>query len=168
MAATTIVPTLAGTVVRKPGTTIENQILVNHGPGSVILSNSAPGYLYGAGLNFPVGSRLLLLQNDDEIYAVPGTSSAGVTTPTVPATATAVTNNTGYAVAVAIAGGTVSEVQVGPSGTLVTVATSSGVTVVVPAGDDIELTYTDAPTWTWSRGTAASLLLTVGTGVGLC
>jgi hypothetical protein len=69
-----------------------------------------------------------------------------VATPAVPASTVTATNNNSFPVAVAISGGTVTVVAV--NGT--TQFTSTGVTAVVPAGGTIALTYSVAPTWTWS------------------
>jgi hypothetical protein len=69
--------------------------------------------------------------------------------PGVPATNTPVSNTTGCEISVLISGGTLSNVQIGPSGALVSVGTTDG-TYSLPAGQEIELTYTTAPTWTWT------------------
>jgi len=78
------------------------------------------------------------------------------TTPSVPASGTAVENNNMYAVEIYLNGGAVTQVQrTTPNGTAYTVFTSStavalaGLTVRLEPGDTITLTYTTAPTWTW-------------------
>lgn len=66
--------------------------------------------------------------------------------PAVPASTGTVTNNTGGYVAVAVAGGTVSVIAVNG----VTIYAATGNTVIVPPGGNVGLTYTVAPTWTWT------------------
>jgi hypothetical protein len=68
-------------------------------------------------------------------------------TPPIPATTVQQVNNNAFPVAVAIAGGTVTVVAVNGA----TQFTATGVTVVVPAGGNIALTYSVVPTsWTWT------------------
>lgn len=69
----------------------------------------------------------------------------GFTTPAVPASTTPVTNTTGVPATVVITGGTVTAVTVGG-----TSAGSGDGTYVVPAGSTIAVTYSVAPTWTWT------------------
>lgn len=74
------------------------------------------------------------------------TSVAGAAgTPAVPATGVAIINNLPFVVGVSITGGTVTQVQVAG----ITVATATGVTVMLPPGQTIKLTYSSAPTWSW-------------------
>lgn len=80
--------------------------------------------------------------------ATNGTSvdqGAGFATPAVPASGTPVTNTSALPATVVISGGTMSAVAVGG----VTVGAGAG-TYTVPAGQFITLTYTVAPTWTWT------------------
>ena len=80
---------------------------------------------------------------------------AAVVTPAMPASTTPVTNPNQFPVAVAVAGGTVTVVAVNGSNQF----TATGVTAVVPPGGTIALTYSVAPTWTWTAlfsGAAAS------------
>lgn len=70
----------------------------------------------------------------------------GIVTPAVPATTVAVTNTNPFPVAVAVTGGTVTVVAVNGA----TQFTATGVTAIVPAGQTIALTYSVAPTWTWT------------------
>lgn len=67
-------------------------------------------------------------------------------TPAVPASTVSATNTNAYPVSVAVSGGTVTVVAV--NGT--TQFTATGVTVVVPAGGTIAITYSAAPTWVWT------------------
>jgi hypothetical protein len=67
-------------------------------------------------------------------------------TPAVPATTVPATNTSQYPVAVAVTGGTVTAVTVNGSSQF----TATGVTAVVPAGGTIAITYSVAPTWTWT------------------
>lgn len=74
---------------------------------------------------------------------------AGYATPAVPASGTPVTNTSPLPAQVVISGGTVSNVVVNG----VSVLTGDG-TCTVPAGQSITLTYSVAPTWTWTLQTA--------------
>lgn len=67
------------------------------------------------------------------------------TAPSVPATTVAHTNTFWRDCAVSVAGGTVTAIAVDGTATGLT----SG-TVIVPSGKTITLTYSDAPTWTWT------------------
>jgi hypothetical protein len=69
-----------------------------------------------------------------------------VATPAVPASTVTATNNTGYPVLVALTGGTTTVISV--NGT--TVATTTPANVVVPNGGTIAVTYSVAPSWTWT------------------
>jgi hypothetical protein len=71
--------------------------------------------------------------------------------PPVPASTTTVTNTTGQTVAVTVAGGTVTSVNV--NGTQV--ATATNYTASVPAGQTIAVTYSAVPSWYWSVFTPA-------------
>jgi hypothetical protein len=68
-----------------------------------------------------------------------------VSTPAVPASTTPVTNTTGQQVSVAITGGTMTNVSVNGS----TVGAGAG-NYQLPPGGTISMTYTVAPTWTWT------------------
>lgn len=69
-----------------------------------------------------------------------------VTAPAVPASTVAVANTSGQYVSVAIAGGTVTAVTVNG----VQVAAGTGVSVSLPPGGTIAVTYSVAPAWTWT------------------
>jgi hypothetical protein len=73
----------------------------------------------------------------------------GFTTPSVPASTTPVTNTSSLPATVVISGGTVSNVTVNG----VSVGTGDG-TYTVPPGQAIAVTYSAAPTWTWTLATA--------------
>lgn len=153
-----IVPALSGTLVRQPGSNLENQVLVNNGPGNAFLSNAAIGSaVYPTGVPFPAGSELRVFKNTQPIYAASGSLKA-VTPPAVPASGTPQTNNNPYDVVVTLAGGTVTAVVVNG----ITLATATGGSFVVPATKSITLTYSAAPTWTWSAGQPANISLQVG------
>ena len=77
---------------------------------------------------------------------IQGAVNTPVVTPAVPATTVAATNGNPVPVLASITGGTVTVVAVNGG----TVATSSPATAVVPAGGTITLTYSAAPTWTWT------------------
>jgi hypothetical protein len=66
-------------------------------------------------------------------------------TPAVPASTTAVANQTGQDISVVIASGTVTHVTVNGTDR----ATSSPANVMVPNGESITLTYSSAPVWAW-------------------
>jgi len=87
-------------------------------------------------------------------------------TPSVPASTVPVTNTSPLPATVVISGGTVSNVVVGA----VSVGTGDG-TYTVPSGQSITLTYSAAPTWTWTLQTAwgaqAYLQLTQFTGTSV-
>jgi hypothetical protein len=72
-------------------------------------------------------------------------AAGGFTTPSVPATTVAVQNTSPLPYSVVVSGGTVTLVTV--NGT--TVGSGDG-TYAVPAGASIALTYSAAPTWTWT------------------
>lgn len=103
-----------------------------------------------AGIGGPTSIQNLALGN---IVAAPASAGAGGTTlvaPSVPASTVSVTNNYHGTVDVAVSGGTVTAVFV--NGTQV--ASGTGVTVAVPAHGQISVTYSVAPTWTWTGSVA--------------
>lgn len=69
-----------------------------------------------------------------------------VSTPAVPASTVAATNTSGQYVSVAVSGGTVTAVTVNG----VQVASGTGVSVALPPGGTISVTYSVAPTWAWT------------------
>ena len=78
------------------------------------------------------------------------TLNTSVATPSVPASGTAQTNDTGHTVNVYLYGGTVTVIDYTPSGGSSTqVGTSGPATVRLNPGDSITLTYSAAPTWNW-------------------
>lgn len=98
--------------------------------------------------------------------ATNGTSldgAPGFTAPSVPASGTPVTNTYALPATVVITGGTMTAVVING----VTVGTGAG-TYTLPAGQSITLTYTVAPTWTWTAqsayGAQAYLQVTAFTG----
>lgn len=83
--------------------------------------------------------------------ATNGTSldrGAGFSTPSVPASTTPVTNTSPVAATVVVSGGTVSNVAVNG----ISVGSGPG-TYTVPSGQTIAVTYSAAPTWTWTLQT---------------
>ena len=90
----------------------------------------------------------------------------GFSTPAVPASTTPVTNTSPLPASVVISGGTLSNVSVNG----VTVGSGDG-TYTVPAGATIAITYTVAPTWTWTLqttfGAQAYLHVTAVTGTSV-
>lgn len=80
------------------------------------------------------------------VYGNIGANPAGLLTPpTIPASGTALQNNSGYDATVNLTGGTVTAVAIG--GTTLTGVT--GGILRVPAGQTITLTYSAAPAWQW-------------------
>lgn len=73
----------------------------------------------------------------------------GFATPAVPASGTPAANASGLPATVVVTGGTVTGVSVGG----VSVGTGDGA-YTVPAGQSVTLTYSAAPTWTWTLGSA--------------
>ena len=77
-----------------------------------------------------------------------------ITTPTVPASGTALQNTNPYAVKAYVQGGALTEIQVTIGSNTYTVYSNSTASAVyegftLPAGASITLTYTTAPTWSW-------------------
>jgi len=109
------------------------------------------------------GSSLVTV-NDIEVDTFNIASGAGLsgqwvnspTTPTVPASGTAVTNTNLYPVLVYINGGAITNITrktiTGTSYTVYSNSTASAVYMPVRLenGDSITITYTTAPTWTWA------------------
>jgi hypothetical protein len=79
-------------------------------------------------------------------------------TPAVPASGTAVLNNTGQDLSVVILGGTVTNVNVNATSR----ATATPAYVGVPAGTTITLTYSAAPVWAWLNYLNLDLLDSLG------
>ncbi len=83
-------------------------------------------------------------------------NSISVSTPSVPASGTAVNNTYSIPIEVYLNGGTVTQVTRTSGGTNYTVFSNStgaslnGLTIRLEPGDSITLTYTAAPTWAWA------------------
>lgn len=73
----------------------------------------------------------------------------GFATPTVPASGTAAANTSSLPATVVVTGGTVSNVVVNG----ISVGAGDG-TYTVPGGQSVTLTYSAAPTWAWTLGSA--------------
>src|SRR5882724_12477986 len=95
---------LAPVAIRVPSGSLENQVIVNTGPGNMFLGG--PAVNPASGCPFPVGSKAELIKNGATLFACVS-GSIPATTPAVPASTVAATNNTGQPVAVTITGGTV-------------------------------------------------------------
>lgn len=122
--------TLGGVDIDDPG---------NHLAGLIYwhaISRTAPS-LNGAG-------RVRILNERIGHGAITGTV-AGISLPAVPASTTPLTNPYYRDMAVAVAGGTVTDIAIDGQATGLT----SGM-VIVPSGKTITLTYSVAPTWTWT------------------
>jgi hypothetical protein len=114
---------------------------------SLILKTEGQGNGYGLewGVTLTPGLRT-------DTAATNGTAldgGGGFTTPAVPASGTPVTSTSPLPATVVVTGGTVSNVVVNG----VSVGTGDG-TYTVPARQAITLTYSAAPTWTWTLQTA--------------
>jgi hypothetical protein len=125
---------------------------VNYDPtrgtdGSLMMKTEGQGDGFGLewGIALTAGLRT-------DTAATNGTSldqGAGFITPAVPASGTPVTNTSPIAATVVVSGGTVSNVVVNG----ISVGAGDG-TYTVPSGQAITLTYSAAPTWTWTLQTA--------------
>ena len=110
------------------------------------MSKLAPDSNYFIIKNFP---QFRAPGNPNNIFLQP-------TTPSVPASGTALQNQYPYPVEVYLNGGAVTQVTRTVNGTNYTVFSSSsavalsGLTIRLEAGDSITLTYTTAPTWVWA------------------
>jgi hypothetical protein len=102
------------------------------------------GWQVNAGTVFNNGSVFRNIRNATTNAPIALPTGVG-TTPSIPASNTPLTNNTGIDATVHIAGGTVTVVKVGS----VTTGLTSPSTVRVPVGQTITLTYSVAPTWVW-------------------
>lgn len=69
--------------------------------------------------------------------------------PSVPASNVEVQNKTGVDCMVYITGGTVSNIAIGPTGSTVSVFTTTPCNVFLAAGEYIKITYTVVPSWQW-------------------
>lgn len=97
----------------------------------------------------------------DAVTAAPAVTYTTMATPAVPASGVYVQNTTNQAYTVVISGGTATLTQVNG----ITVGAGDG-TYVVPAYGAIAVTYSVAPTWTWTA-TQTSSSFTLGQQVGV-
>jgi hypothetical protein len=117
--------------------------------------NGTPGDAYPPSNNTSTSNDSEILTNpgygnvNPSLITISSTLSASLVP--VPASGTAFTNPVALSCLVTIAGGTVTEVQVAPYGSssFVQYGTGDG-QYTVPAGSQIKLTYSAAPTWTWT------------------
>ncbi len=92
------------------------------------------------------GKTITIVGTQTKVRNNPGHNpKGGNIAPGVPASATPLTNTTGYDVTVFISGGTLSNVSIGG----VSTGGLSTESYRLPVGQTITLTYTVAPTWTW-------------------
>lgn len=133
-----------------PSTQVTNGI-VSLGNITLPFKAVAPGNstsYYAATINDSNGSDvfadLLLIDTMGQTLLV-NIAPVTVSTPSVPSSGGSVTNNTGWPVTVTISGGTLSNVSIAGS----TVGTGDG-TYTLNNGQQISLTYSAAPTWTWA------------------
>lgn len=149
-----IIPAQAGATNVLGVARIDAAIRTNQdGQNPVNIAQYAPQVGVEYGVEIPVtyagacgfGVLLVAAANGQVSAYNPQDAGVSVSTPSVPATTVAVTNNTGYNVQVVVTGGTVTAVKVNG----VTVGTGDG-TYFVPNAATISLTYSAAPTWAWS------------------
>lgn len=117
----------------------------NDGMLTFALNDQANGFAQEWGLQLTAGKRT-------DSAATNGASfddGAGFAPPAVPASGTPVTNTSPLPATVVVSGGTGTNVTING----VAQGTFNG-TYTVPAGQTISLTYTVAPTWTWTLQTA--------------
>lgn len=122
-------------------------ILVNGGASDryVITGNRCRGFVTSAISDGGTGTNKWVTQNDN--YNPRGFS---VTQPAVPASGTTVLNQTGTDCMVYLVGGTLSNIAVaGVGGSTFTGLTTTPASVMVPAGGNITVFYSAAPTWKW-------------------
>ena len=89
--------------------------------------------------------------------APPATAPPQVVTPAIPATTVQAASSYAFPVAVTVTGGTTTHVAVNGSDQFTSISTA--VTAVIPAGGNIAITYSVAPTsWAWSALLAGAAL----------
>lgn len=166
--ADTIATFMAGTAIGNPAASI-NAKQVSYDPtrgtdGSLTEKVDLQANSFGLewGIALTAGTRT-------DTVATNGTAADqgnGFTTPAVPASTTPVTNTSLLPASVVITGGTLTNVSVNG----VTAGTGDGA-YTVPAGQTIAVTYTVAPTWTWTLqsafGAQAYLHVTAFTGTSV-
>ena len=141
-----------------------NENLLNtQGSSAVTVEKLKIGNLNVTANTLTLSGSSLVTVNDIEVDTFNITSGAGLsgqwvnspTTPTVPASGTAVTNTNLYPVIVYINGGAITNITkktiTGTNYTVYSNSTASAVYIPVRLenGDSITITYTTAPTWTW-------------------
>lgn len=147
----------APTVIRTPGSNLENQVINNPGPVTVYLGG--PAVTPATGLAFTPGSELHLYKNATPIYGcVPG-ATPWASAPSLAATGVSMTNTSGQPVAVTVAGGTVTVISVGGTTQSANGTNITSGTFVVPAAGTIAITYSVAPTLSWLLARQAVLTL---------
>ena len=137
------------------GTFVYQYSIVTNGPTVIIIDMYSVG-TSGLGPNFAIasGSRVLIKSWGLNSAGI-GPYSPTVTTPAVPASATAQANTNPFPVNVYLYGGTVTEIQITKNGTAYTVFSNatglalSGQVYKLNPSDSITVTYTSAPTWEW-------------------
>lgn len=145
---TFLVPTLA---VGAPAASL-NAKQVNYDPargadGSLTMKTEGQGNGYG--LEWGVTLTAGLRTDTTATTGVTLDQGAGFATPAVPASGTPVTNTSPLPATVVVSGGTGTQVSINGTNQ----GTFDG-TYTVPSGQAVTLTYTVAPTWTWTLQTA--------------
>jgi len=138
-------------------------LLNTQGSSSVSIQKLKIDYLNVYNASLTLSASNLITINDIETDTFNVASGAAIygqwvnspTTPTVPASGTAVTNTNLYPVLVYVNGGAITNITrktiTGTSYTVYSNSTASAVYIPVRLenGDSITITYTTAPTWTW-------------------
>lgn len=134
---------------------LDAQLRTNQdGQNPVNLAQQSPWIPVYYGVEIPVTfagacdfGRLLVAGANGTVvpYTPPDVGGGTIANPSVPASGTPVTNTYNDAVQVVISGGTMTSVMING----VQEGTGAG-TYQVPSGGTIQLTYTVAPTWTWT------------------
>jgi hypothetical protein len=134
------------------GGTYPNTIYMNFGFKNFLADIKmmhAPTFSVISGTTFSNAAFRVLDLTGSGLYVYPP-----VSTPTVPASGTALQNTTGVPVNVYVMGGALTQIQITRQGTAYTVYSNSTASAVysmyrLEPGDSITLTYSTAPSWTW-------------------
>jgi len=139
-------------------TAISNNIAqgggINSAPYTYLFLNVENVHVQNASVNFS------LLYDNSNPYSYPYVkfntdNIPSISTPSIPASGTALTNTNPYAVEIYLSGGSATEVQITRGSTTYTIWNSSTATAIPPLtiklnpNDSITLTYSTAPSWTW-------------------
>lgn len=150
-----IIPSQAGATNVLGVARIDGAVRTNQdGLNPVNIAQFAPQIGVEYGVEMPVTyagacafGQLLVAAANGQVAGYTGQDTGGtISTPAVPASTVAVTNNTGQNASVVITGGTMTAVKING----ITVGTGAG-TYFLPNGATISMTYSVAPTWAWTE-----------------